>query len=101
MRRLLLYLSPSGAGRIWVSSGAVVSPHKRVGASAYPNPLVRAEALQLTSAEQVRFDGSDLLPGTLGVQFGAALRDVISRPGQADERMAAFQEKAARVFETE
>ena len=101
MRRLLLYLSSSGAGRIWVSSGAVVSPHKGVGASAYPNPLVRAEALQLTSAEQVRFDGSDLLPGTLGVQFGAALRDVISRPGQADELMAAFQEKAARVFETE
>jgi alpha-glucoside transport system substrate-binding protein len=101
MRQLLLYLSSSGAGRIWVSSGAIVSPHKRVGASAYPNALVRAEALQLTSAEQVRFDGSDLLPGTLGVQLGAALRDVIRHPARAEELMATFQQKAARVFETD
>jgi alpha-glucoside transport system substrate-binding protein len=101
IRRLLLYLSSSGAGRIWVSSGAIVSPHKAVGASAYPNALVRAEALQLTRAEVVRFDGSDLLPGTLGVQLASALQDVIQDPARAEEPMAAFQKKAARVFETE
>jgi alpha-glucoside transport system substrate-binding protein len=101
IRKLLLYLSSSGAGKIWVSSGAIVSPHKAVDASAYPNALVKAEARQLTSASQVRFDGSDLLPGTLGVQLGSALRDVIREPARAEKLMAAFQEKAARVFETE
>jgi alpha-glucoside transport system substrate-binding protein len=98
--RLFLYLSSPGAGRIWVSTGAIVSPHRHVGSSAYPNALVRAEARQLTSAQVVRFDGSDLLPGTLGAELGSALRRVIEHPARADKLMEEFQMKAARVFGT-
>jgi hypothetical protein len=39
--------------------------------------------------------------GTLGLQLGAALRDVIRHPARAEELMADFQKKAARVFETD
>jgi alpha-glucoside transport system substrate-binding protein len=98
IRRLFLYLSSPGAGRIWVSTGAIVSPHRGVGSSAYPNVLVRTEAHQLTNAQVVRFDGSDLLPGTLGAELGSALQRVIEQPARANNLMKAFQRKAARVF---
>jgi alpha-glucoside transport system substrate-binding protein len=98
IRRLFLYLSSPGAGRIWVSTGAIVSPHRGVGSSAYPNVLVRTEAHQLTNAQVVRFDGSDLLPGTLGAELGSALQRVIEQPASANKLMQTFQRKAARVF---
>jgi alpha-glucoside transport system substrate-binding protein len=98
IRRLFLYLSSPGAGRIWVSTGAIVSPHKGVGSSAYPNALVRTEARQLTNAQVVRFDGSDLLPGSLGAELGSALQRVIEDPPRANKLMKAFQRKAGRVF---
>jgi alpha-glucoside transport system substrate-binding protein len=96
--RLLLYLMSPGAGRIWVSTGTVVSPNKLVPLSAYPNELVRTAARQLTTAQVVRFDGSDLLPEPLGEELGQALRDVIRRPATAPQLMKSFQRKAARVF---
>jgi alpha-glucoside transport system substrate-binding protein len=98
VRRLLLYLMSPGAGRIWVSHGTEVSPNKLIPLDAYPNALVRAAARQVTTAQVVRFDGSDLLPGSLGDDLGRALQDVIRRPTAAPKLMKDFQRKAARVF---
>ena len=98
VRALLRYLSSSGAGRILVSSGAIVSPHRGVPLSAYPDVLVRTEAQQITKAEVVRFDGSDLLPGPLASQLGATLQRVLERPSRTDDLMEAFQVKAARAL---
>jgi alpha-glucoside transport system substrate-binding protein len=98
VRALLLYLSSTGAGRIWASTGAIVSPHRRVPLSAYPNVLVRTEARQLIEAKVVRLDGSDLLPGTLASELGSTLQQVLQRPDDASELMREFQSKAARVF---
>src|SRR5207245_2601543 len=44
IRQFLKYISSPAAGTIWVSTGAIVSPNKRVPAQAYPNLLVRKEA---------------------------------------------------------
>ena len=99
--KLLLYLSSPGAGRIWVSTGAVVSPNKGIALATYPNTLALAEARQLTAAQVVRFDGSDLLPAPLGADLGETLREVIRRPAQMSQLMAAFQRKATRVFEAD
>ena len=96
--QLLLYLSSPEAGKAWVSTGYAISPSKRVPQSAYPNVLVRAEARQLIGATVVVSDGSDLLPGSLGVEFGSTLQDAIQRPGDIPELMEDFQRKAAREF---
>ena len=72
--KLIEYLSTPEAGKIWVSTGAIVSPNKGVTEDAYPNPLVTKEAEQVKNAESFRFDGSDLLPGTLGQEFGTLLQ---------------------------
>ena len=99
VRALLRYLSAPGAGRIWVSSGVIVSPHRGVPLSAYPNLLVRTEARQITTAKIVRLDGSDLLPGSLGSDLGTTLQRVLQQPEQGSPLMQAFQEKAAKVFQ--
>ena len=98
VRRLLLYLMSPAAGRIWVSHGTIVSANKLVPLSAYPNELVRTAARHVTTAQVVRFDGSDLLPAELGEDLGQALQEVIRRPAAAPKVMKDFQRAARRAF---
>jgi alpha-glucoside transport system substrate-binding protein len=96
--KLIEYLSTPEAGRIWVSTGAIVSPNKGVAADAYPNPLVTKEAEQVKNAESFRFDGSDLLPGTLGQDFGTLLQKIVKTPNQMDTLLNDYQAAAEKAF---
>ena len=51
---------------IWAKEGGFLSPHKQVSLEVYPDPVSRKEAEFLTTAETIRFDGSDLMPGAVG-----------------------------------
>ena len=69
------YLTTAEAGQVWAEGGTIISPIVDVDTSVYPTVLIQAEAEQVTSAEAVRFDGSDLLPGTdLGAVLQSAIR---------------------------
>jgi alpha-glucoside transport system substrate-binding protein len=69
------YLTTAEAGQVWAEGGTIISPIVEVDTSVYPTSLIQAEADQVTSAEAVRFDGSDLLPGTdLGAVLQAAFQ---------------------------
>jgi alpha-glucoside transport system substrate-binding protein len=96
--QLVEYLASPEAGEIWVSTGAIVSPNKGVPSSAYPNELVKKEAEQVTTAETFVFDGSDLLPGALGEDWGTLLQTVIKDPGQIDSQLESFQQQAEDAF---
>jgi alpha-glucoside transport system substrate-binding protein len=98
VRQFLKYISTGPAGRIWISTGAVTSPNKKVPASAYPSPLVRAEVTQLATAKTFLFDGSDLLPGAFGDTWGFALQDVIQNPGNIKSILSTFQKKIQGQF---
>jgi len=98
VRQFLKYISTKAAGTIWVSTGAVNSPNKRVSTSAYPNLLVRAEAHQLATAKTFLFDGSDQLPGAFGDTWGFALQDVIQHPGNIKSILSDFQNKIKGQF---
>jgi alpha-glucoside transport system substrate-binding protein len=95
---LLKYLSTPEAGRIWVSTGAIASPNEAVTDDAYPNDLVSKEAQQLKEAESFLFDGSDLLPGTLGQDFGTLLQNIIKTPDNMNSLLDDYQSKAEREF---
>jgi alpha-glucoside transport system substrate-binding protein len=95
---LLEFLSTPEAGRTWVSTGAIVSPNKGVPDDAYPNDLVRKEADQVKNAESFRFDGSDLLPGTLGQDFGTLLQNIIKNPNNVDSLLDDYQAEAEQAF---
>ena len=96
--KLVDYLATPEAGEIWVSTGAIVSPNKGVPSSAYPNDLVKKEAEQVTSAETFVFDGSDLLPGALGEDWGTLLQTVIKNPNKIDSELESFQQQAQDAF---
>jgi ABC-type glycerol-3-phosphate transport system substrate-binding protein len=98
VRSFLKYISSAAAGTIWVSTGAIVSPNKQVKASAYPNALVRKEAAQVAGATVFAFDGSDLLPGSLGDDWGSTLQGVLQDPSQTKSLLAGFQSKAKKAF---
>jgi alpha-glucoside transport system substrate-binding protein len=98
VRTFLKYISSPAAGRIWVSTGAIISPNKQVTKSAYPNILVRKEAQQVASAKVFLFDGSDTLPGTLADDWGATLQNAIQKPGNLNSLLSDFQKKAAKEF---
>ena len=98
VKALMEYLASPEAGTIWVGTGAIVSPNKGVELSAYPNDLVRKEAEQVRNATVFRFDGSDLLPGTLGTEWPTVLQGVIKNPGNMDQLLSAFQQKASNEF---
>ena len=97
VKKLLEYLATPEAGSIWVSTGAIASPNEAVPDSAYPNELVKKEALQLKDAKVFRFDGSDLLPGTLGQNFGTLLQNVIKNPGDVDKLLDDYQAEAEQA----
>ncbi len=72
------YIVTPEANQVWAGTGAIVSPHKGVGTDAYPNELVVREAESLTNADQIRYDGADLLPaGIAGESLGALLQRAI------------------------
>jgi alpha-glucoside transport system substrate-binding protein len=98
VRAFLKYISSAAAGAIWVSTGAVTSPNKLVQNTKYPNLLVRNEAKQISSAKAVRFDGSDLLPGTLADDWGSALQKIFEKPGNTNTLLSDFQKKADKEF---
>jgi alpha-glucoside transport system substrate-binding protein len=98
VRAFLKYISSPEAGRIWVSTGAIVSPNKQVKKSAYPNVLVQHEAAQVAGAKVFLFDGSDLLPGSLADDWGAVLQNAMQSPGKINSLLSDFQKKAAKEF---
>ena len=88
----------SDLGAIWVSTGAIVSPNKGVQAAAYPNELVKKEAAQVAGADAFVFDGSDLLPGALGEDWGTLLQNVLKDPSSMDSQLDQFQQQAQDAF---
>jgi alpha-glucoside transport system substrate-binding protein len=99
VRELLAFLHSSEAASLWVHrGGSVISPHRGVRLSTYRNVLARTEALQLTRATAVRFDGSDSFPGSLAQEWGSTLQKVLERPRDIPRLVAEFQLKAAPVL---
>ena len=96
VRKLLLYLSSPEAGTVLASTREHVSPNKRVPLNAYANVIARAEAKQVAGAKTFRFDGSDLLSGSLAESWGFTLQKVIQKPRAIPNLMKDFQRKAAR-----
>jgi alpha-glucoside transport system substrate-binding protein len=84
IRKFLQYITSGAAGKIWVSTGAIISPNKQVPGSAYPNVLVRREGAQLAGAKVIRFDGSDQMPGAFGDTWGFALQKVAQNPSTSN-----------------
>jgi ABC-type Fe3+ transport system substrate-binding protein len=97
VRQFMAYLTSKDSADIWASTGTI-SPNKNTDTSKYPTPLAIEEAKQVAGAEVFRFDGSDLLPGTLGEAWGTTLQGVIENPDNIDGILNDFEELAKAEF---
>lgn len=97
VRQFMAYLASKDSADIWASTGTI-SPNKNTDTTKYPNPLAVEEAKQVAGASVFRFDGSDLLPGTLGEQWGTMLQGVIENPDNIDKLLSDFEDLAKAEF---
>jgi alpha-glucoside transport system substrate-binding protein len=98
VKEFMEYLTTAEAGQVWAEGGTIISPIVDVDSSVYPTVLIQNEAEQVTSAEAVRFDGSDLLP--TGPDLGALLQAAF-RGEDTSGLLEEFQAAATTAWEEE
>jgi hypothetical protein len=69
------YMLSTESAEVWAAEGTVIVPNTNASPDLYPNVIMQKDAELINSAEAVRFDGGDLLPGgDLGAVLQSALR---------------------------
>lgn len=66
VRAVMRYLTTGQSTRAWLESGGFVSPHEDTPLDWYPTTVDRRYAEILFDADTVRFDASDMMPGSVG-----------------------------------
>jgi alpha-glucoside transport system substrate-binding protein len=97
-RALMKYLTTPEAQQIWVKRGGALSPNKKVPLDAYPDQIAKQSAQTLTSAKQVRFDASDLMPEAMNNAFWKAVLDYVQNPGNLDSILANLDKVQAEAY---
>jgi alpha-glucoside transport system substrate-binding protein len=78
------FLATPAAGEGWAELGGFVSPHEDFDTSRYSSEIDRRVGEVIENAENIRFDGSDLMPPSVGTgTFWFAMREYI-RSGDID-----------------
>jgi alpha-glucoside transport system substrate-binding protein len=80
----LNHLASAEAQQIWVERGGFTSVNSQVGLDAYPDPIARAQAEQLSGAELFRFDLDDAIGGALQLAFFDGVTQYLANPGNLD-----------------
>ncbi len=76
---LLEYLTTPLAHEVWMANGGFLTPHTEVNNDLYANDTLRRQGEILQNATTFRFDGSDLMPGSIGAgAFWTGMVDYVS-----------------------
>ena len=87
-RALMQYFATPVPHEILAGSKGYISPHKQFDIDAYPNLVTQKIAHILSQAESIQFDGSDMMPGSVGSdRFWAEM--VLFAEGKSPEDVAA------------
>ena len=93
---LLKYLVTAEAQQIWANRGGFVSANTKV--TTYPDPVGQKSADAIKNATVFRFDGGDLMPGTMKAAFFAAMVAYAENPGDLDSILAGLDEVQAEAY---
>ncbi len=91
------WLASAEAQQIWVDRGGFTSLNTQIGLDSYPDPVARAQAEQLTTAEVFRFDLDDAIGQPLQGVFFTGVTEYLADPGSLDAILAEIE--AARETE--
>jgi hypothetical protein len=96
------FLATPAAALPWIKAGGFVSANKHVSASAYPDPILRKAAQDLTHASTFKFDMSDQAPiafgGTTGQGEWKILQDFLQHPSDVNGTAQALETAAAKAY---
>jgi alpha-glucoside transport system substrate-binding protein len=96
------YLVSPGSAEIWVKRGGFASPNKKVPASAYPDSLLRQTSREMATAQDFRFDLSDLQPSAFGATTGQGMwkifQDFLKNPSDVDGTAQQLESAAAAAY---
>jgi alpha-glucoside transport system substrate-binding protein len=99
---LVEYLASPEAASIWVKRGGFSSPNQNVDENDYPDPIRKATATALASAETFRFDLSDLQPSAFGGTVGQGLfklfQDFLANPDDVDGIAQQMEDAAKKAY---
>lgn len=93
---LLKYLVSADAQQIWADRGGFVSANTKV--TTYPNAVEQKSADAIHGATVFRFDGGDLMPGTMKAAFFTAMVDFAEDQSQLDSILAGLDEVQATAY---
>jgi len=93
---LLKYLVTPEAQQIWADKGGFVSANTKV--TKYPTPVEQKSADSIKGATVFRFDGGDLMPGTMKAAFFAAMVEFAEDQSKLDSILAHLNEIQATAY---
>ena len=93
---LLKYLVTPEAQQIWADKGGFVSANTKV--TKYPTPVEQKSADSIKGATVFRFDGGDLMPGTMKAAFFAAMVEFAEDQSKLDSILAHLDEIQATAY---
>lgn len=96
-RSLMRYLAGAPAQEAWIERGGFVSVNRKVALTAYPDPVARRAAEELTSAAVIRFSAGDLVPSPLQRAWWKAMLDLVNANGSLDTALASLSDPALRA----
>ena len=96
---LLNYLVTPEAQQIWADKGGFISANTKV--TKYPTPVEQKSAEAIKKATVFRFDGGDLMPGTMKAEFFAAMVSFAEDQSQLDSILAHLNEVQATAYATQ
>ncbi len=90
-RAVMEFIATDTFGAPWAQAGGWLSPHVGFDTSNYSTEVERSLAEIGTSADVLRFDGSDLMPGAVGTgSFWTGMADFVGGQSSLDEVVAAI-----------
>lgn len=92
VRAVMEFFTTGESIESWIRSGGVIAPMNDVDPSWYASDLERRMAEFLKDADTIRFDGSDLMPGSVGAgTFWKGMTDYVSGTVDLDKAMEEIQ----------
>ncbi len=101
-QEFLAFLATPEAAEVWASAGGFTSANQNLDTSVYPDEITRRSGEAVATAEEVRFDMSDLQPPEFGGTSGRGLwlrfQDFVKAPDDPEAIGEALEKDATKAF---